>query len=497
MTGVRAPGGRGARPPYPGGRPPGRRPGGRRGARGAPKPRWAARLATTLSVLVLGAGGIGHAVVTSLDSGIGRVDAFKDMKNRPAGGHGMNLLLVGTDGRSALSKAEKRKYRLGGAPCHCTDTIMLVHLAEGGKRASVVSLPRDTYTRLPSGSGGAAGTHPAKLNAAYAQGGPSLTVSTVESMTGVKIDHYLEVDFTSFMKTVDALGGVQICTPRRLKDTNTGLDLAPGTHRLNGGQALQYVRSRHIEGDASADLGRMQRQQRFVAATIERATDSGVLLNPVRFKGVVSAALGSVRADAGFGPEQLLALGEAMRGFSLSSSEFASVPLAAHGVTLKGIGSAVKWDPVKAKKLFADLRADKPLSPPRPAGAPAGRRATVVDVPPRQIRVQVYNGTAVDGLGSRVDDALKATGFDTTRRPETKPALKAARTVVEYDPRWDRSARSLATALPGSRLKAVKGQGATLKVVAGTDFTKVAPVRAEEAPAGAFGTVTGDEVTCP
>ncbi|MBP0457339.1 LCP family protein [Streptomyces bomunensis] len=456
------------------------------------------RLATALSVFVLGAGGIGHAVVTSLDSGIGRVDPFKDMKNRPAAGHGMNLLLVGTDGRSTITAAQKREYHLGGAPCHCTDTIMLVHLSEGGERASVVSLPRDSYTRLPSPSkGGSGSTYPAKLNAAYAQGGPGLTVKTVESMTGVKIDHYLEVDFTSFMRTVDALGGVSICTPRRLKDANTGLDLAAGTHRLNGGQALQYVRSRHIQGDASADLGRMQRQQRFVAAMIKQATSSGVLLNPVKLKDVVSAVLDSVRADPGFGPGQLLSLGQAMRGFSLSSSEFASVPLADQGVTLADGGSAVKWDPVKAKQLFRAVREDKPLAPPHKATPPAGRGATVVDVDPGRIRVQVYNGTSTDGLGKRVDDALRATGFDTTRAPGTKPALKAKATVVEYDPRWDRSARSLAAALPGSRLKAVKGQGGTLKVVVGKGFTKVAPVRAEAQPKGAFGTVTGDQVVCP
>jgi hypothetical protein len=203
-----------------------------------------------------------------------------------------------------------------------------------------------------------------------------------------------------------------------------------------------------------------------------------------------------VRADAGFGPEQLLALGRAMRGFSVSSSEFASVPLAKADVTLKGVGSAVRWDPVKAKELFAKVRADKPLAPPREGPAPARERARVVDVPPAQIRVQVYNGTATDGLGKRVDDALKATGFDTTRQPVTERAPKTKVTVVEYDPRWDRSARSLATALPGSRLKAVKGLGRTLRVIAGTK-AEVAPVRAEDSPTGAFGTITGDKVVCP
>lgn len=107
------------------------------------------RVATGLSVLVLGAGGIGHAVVSSLEGGIGRVDPFKDMKNRPQGGHGTNLLLVGTDGRDTITKAEKKKYRLGGAPCHCTDTIMLVHLSADRQRASVVSLPGTVTPRCP------------------------------------------------------------------------------------------------------------------------------------------------------------------------------------------------------------------------------------------------------------------------------------------------------------------------------------------------------------
>jgi LCP family protein required for cell wall assembly len=475
-----------------------------RGARPAPGgrgPRWGVRIATGLSVLVLGTGGIGHAVLTGVNSGITRVDPFKDMKNRPDAGHGMNVLVVGTDERETITKAQKRAYHLGGAPCHCTDTIMLVHLSDNEKRASVVSLPRDSYTVLPAYEDRATHqrypAHPAKLNAAYAEGGPALTVGTVEQMTGVKINHYLEVDFTSFMKTVDALGGVDICTPRKLKDAYTGLDLAPGTHRLNGGQALQYVRSRHIDGDGSADLGRMQRQQRFVAAMIARARSSGVLLNPLKLKEVVSAALSSVRADPGFGPQQLLSLGEAMRGFSPSSSEFTSVPLSGHGVMIKGAGSAITWDTAKAKRLFGALRADTPLSPPHRAAPSQGPSAALVDVAPRQIKVQVYNGTSKDGLGTQVDAALRATGFDTTRAPLTEPSLKAAGTVVEYDPRWDRSAKSLAAALPGSTLRAVPRQGATLRVIVGKDFAHVAPVRAEPAPSGTFDTLTGDEVTCP
>ncbi|MFJ2234746.1 LCP family protein [Streptomyces sp. NPDC087859] len=457
------------------------------------KPRWAARVVTTLSVVILASAGIGHAVLSSLDADIARVDPFKDMKNRPRAGHGMNVLLVGTDGRDKITEAERQKYRLGGAPCHCTDTVMIVHISEDRERASVVSLPRDSYAMTPAHTDRTTGKphhgHPVKLNAAYAEGGPNLTVRTVENMTHVKIDHYLEVDFTSFMKTVDVLGGVEICTADPLKDAYTGLDLPAGTHTLMGGEALQYVRSRHIDG--AADLGRMKRQQRFMAALIDRATSSGILLNPMKFRDITRAVLGSVRADKGFGTDELLDLGRAMRNFSPSSSEFTTVPIGQMGFAVKGVGSTLKWDPKKSGRLFQALRDDRPLAVHKPRS-----KAVRVGVAPQQIRVQVENGTATAGLGKRVDSQLAATGFRTTRQPVTSANRTVKRTVVAYDPRWDRSAKSLAAALPGSELRAVKGQGPVLKVVAGADFQKVRKVRAEDPYQGEFGVVTGDEVGC-
>ncbi|MGW0766454.1 LCP family protein [Streptomyces sp. NPDC002676] len=475
------------------------------------RPRWAMRAVTTLSVVVLASAGIGHAVVSSLDAGITRVDAFKDMKNRPIAGHGMNVLLVGTDGRDKITEQERQTYRLGGAPCHCTDTVMIVHISEDRERATVVSLPRDSYAEAPAHvdetTGQQHGPHPIKLNAAYAEGGPQLTVRTVESMTHLKIDHYLEVDFTSFMKTVDVLGGVQVCTPTPLKDAYTGLDLAPGTHMLGGGQALQYVRARHVDG--ASDLGRMKRQQRFLAALIERATSSGVLLNPIKFRDVTRAVLGSVRADEGFGTDELLDLGRAMRNFSPSSSEFTTVPIGEMDYQVKGIGSTLKWDQAKSDQLFRSLRDDKPLTvdrPERPAPerhGPArhgperhGPAPVPVEVDPEQIQVQVANGTGMAGLGKRMDAALAATGFATTHQPVTAAEHDVRRTVIFYDPRWDRSARSLAAALPGSELHAMPGQGPLLKVTAGADFKDVRDVRFEDPGQTQPTPVRGNEVTC-
>ncbi|MEU9153939.1 LCP family protein [Streptomyces sp. NPDC048417] len=459
------------------------------------------RAVTTLSVVVLASAGIGHSVMASLDADIARVDPFKDMKNRPAPGHGMNVLLVGTDGRDKITEKERRRYRLGGAPCHCTDTIMIVHISPDRERATVVSLPRDSYAEVPphvdETTGRTHSAHPIKLNAAYAEGGPQLTVRTVEDMTHLKIDHYLEVDFITFMRTVDVLGGVRICTPQPLKDSYTGLDLSSGTHRLNGGQALQYVRARHVDG--ASDLGRMKRQQRFLAALIERVSSSGVLLNPIRFRDVTRAVLGSVRADMGFGTDELLDLGRAMRNFSPSSSEFTTVPIGQIAYPVKGIGSTLKWDQAKSDQLFRSLRDDKPLAPPAPK-RPAGPVPVTVEVAPQQIRVQVENGTGTAGLARRMDAALAAAGFATNHQPVTGARHDVRRTVISYDPRWDRSARSLAAALPGSELLAVKGMGPVLRVTTGSDFkgpASVRKVRAEDpAPQGEATVIRGDETVC-
>lgn len=499
-----------SRRPATAGRPQPRRRRGRRPVPGRRPIRLSTRILGGAAVLVITVSGVGHAAVAGVSGAIGRVDAFGGMQGRPGGSMGTNFLLVGTDGRDDLAPGQKQAYHLGGAPCHCTDTIMLVHLSQDRSRASVVSIPRDTYVRLPAPvparspspaagrKGGGHGrapdavpgaTRPAKLNQAYAQGGPKLTVRTVEQLTGVHVDHYLEVDFTSFMKTVDVLGGVPVCTSKPLKDPYSGLDLPAGTTVLNGGQALQYVRSRHV--DPAADLGRMQRQQRFMAALIERATSSGILLNPMRFRDVTRAVLGSVRADKGFGTGELLDLGRAMRNFSPSSSEFTTVPIRQMAYAVKGIGSTVKWDSEKADRLFSALREDQPLAPHR-----TRNKVVRVEVAPQEIHVQVENGTKTEGLAKRVDEALAATGFRTTGRPLPATDRTEPRTVVAHDPRWDRSAKSLAAALPGSVLRPVKGLGPTLKVIVGEDFRQVRKVRSADPTQGESYVVRGDEAGC-
>ncbi|WP_240965778.1 LCP family glycopolymer transferase [Streptomyces zingiberis] len=389
--------------------------------------------------------------MAGLGSTIERVDPFTGLSGRPdrsrqdGSGEALTFLVVGTDGRDRITEEQRRRFRLGGEPCHCTDTILLVHLSADRRRADVVSIPRDTYVGLPldgeapdgrargearGGTGGGAdrgqeagtergpagttapgpgsgadgpgpdsgeptagsdsgvgsgpgldagpgpgrtGTRAIKINSAYAEGGPRLTVRTVERLTGVRVDHYLEVDFAGFIRTVDHLGGVEVCTPVPLRDERSGLDLPAGTSRLGGGEALAYVRARHV--DAEGDLGRMRRQQRFLAALVDRAARSGVLLNPVKLTGAAEALLGSVRADPGLGTAELIGLGRAMRGLTASASEFVTVPVADPDHRVPGIGSTVLWDAAAAEQIFAAMREDRPLpgAARRHHTGPAGR----------------------------------------------------------------------------------------------------------------------------
>jgi LCP family protein required for cell wall assembly len=150
-------------------------------------------------------------------------------------------------------------------------SLMLLHTGAHG--TTMVSLPRDSWVTLPAYLDPDTGKRyrPAKnkLNAAYSLGGPRLLVRTVELNTGLRVDHYAEIGFGGFVGVVDAVGGVEMCVDRNIKDEKSGLDLRKGCHTLNGAQALAFVRQRHQE--ASGDLGRSRNQQKFLAALAHKA----------------------------------------------------------------------------------------------------------------------------------------------------------------------------------------------------------------------------------
>ncbi|MEV8589926.1 LCP family protein [Streptomyces sp. NPDC051180] len=282
----------------------------------------------------------------------------------PSPQQGLNLLVVGVDSRKGVTEEEKERFRLGGRECDCTDVMMLVHVSAENDRISVVGLPRDSLTSFPDEhqdrrTGKVHAAHPAKINNAWAEGGPAFVQETVESMTGLPVHRYLEIDFRRFMDTVDRLdGGVAVCTAEPLKDPVTGIDLQPGTKRVGGGEALQYVRSRRADGQM--DFGRIRKQQRFVVNTLGRLR-AGVLDDPAALRAFASTLRGTAAAERGISAAELLALAARLKDLPLDRTEFATVPVRGFNPSVAGVGSTVAWDEAGAAEVFRRLREDRPL----------------------------------------------------------------------------------------------------------------------------------------
>lgn len=279
----------------------------------------------------------------------------------PAPDEGVNVLVVGSDSREGLTDEQKARWHAGGAACNCADVIMVVHLSADGRRAGVVSLPRDSYVRFaPHRHGGSMSTHRGKINATLAHGGHDLVRRTVERATGLEIDHYLHTGLAGFMEAIDELGGATVCPRRRLRDSHTGIDLAPGTHHLGGGPALQYVRTRH---SGYGDIDRVRRQQHLVAGIADEKLGDGTLGDEDSLRALVAGLAPHLRPGPSTDVIDMVRLGWEARRLPMSGIESATVPVTSIGHPTQDWGSTVKWDEARAAKLFAALDADEPMRP--------------------------------------------------------------------------------------------------------------------------------------
>ncbi|UAK34070.1 LCP family protein [Nocardia asteroides] len=292
-------------------------------------------------VLVLAAVG----AVIKLDNSLNRIPALANYAQRVGDTPGTNWLLVGSDGRGGLSPEQERELATGGeVGPERTDTIMLVHVPKSGK-TTLVSLPRDSYVSIP-------GQGRDKLNAAFAIGGPALLVQTVEIATGLRIDHYAQIGFGGFASVVDTLGGIDVCVPKPIDDPLAGIDLPAGCQRLNGPQALGFVRSR---ATALADLDRMNNQRIFMAALLKKATSGATLANPFKLWPLASDTAKSLKVDNGDHIWHLGGLGWALRGETVATA----VPVGGFDDTASG--NVVLWDKEKASRFFDALADDRAI----------------------------------------------------------------------------------------------------------------------------------------
>ncbi|MEW2509443.1 LCP family protein [Streptomyces sp. NPDC046870] len=332
---------------------------------------------TAAGVVVLGGSGAGY-LYFKLNGNLHSVDINQALgTDRPskADNGSENILVLGSDTRSGTNR------KLGGGTddgSARSDTAMIVHVYRGHQRASVVSIPRDTLVDRPRCTDTKGTAHPAAsgvmFNEAYSTGGAACAVKTVESLTGIRMDHYLEVDFQGFQKLIDDLGGVRVTTTKDIDDRQSHLRLRAGTHTLNGEQALGLVRTRHGVGDGS-DLGRIQLQQAFVKALIDQVKHVGVLTNPKKLYDLADTATKAVTTDSDLGSvNSLIDFAGGLKGIGSSHMKMVTLP--------------VRYDPAdpnrvlvaktKAHLVWNALKNDRPIPESATRGTATGEADGVV-----------------------------------------------------------------------------------------------------------------------
>ncbi|MER5861001.1 LCP family protein [Streptomyces sp900105245] len=452
----------------------GRRP--RRGRRAGRGRRILKVLAICLSVLVVLTAGAGwwfyehlngnlHSVSLDGKGGTEKADAF--------GRTPINILVMGSDGRTS-----KTDCKLGGG-CRTTgvqtgsnaDVQMVMHISADRSNATVMSIPRDTMTKVPAckdrESGQATNGYYGQINSAL-QYGPACQVATVHQLTGIPIDHFVKLDFSGVVKMSDAVGGVSVCVSDDVYDTYSHLKLSKGTHTLKGVAALEFVRSRHGFGDGS-DLGRTLSQHIFLSAMMRKFKGAGTLTDPTAVYSLADAATKALTVDDGLGTvKKLIALADDVNKVPTKRMTFTTMQTAPDPADdnrlVVGPG---------AKTLFSTIAGDQSLttgsgkkSGAASATAKAGASASPVSA--SEIAVTVENGTSIGGRASAVAAALVDQGFSSATTANAPSPATA--TTLTYGPGRKGAARTVGEALglPASHLR--EGAGAGLTLVIGGDW---------------------------
>ncbi|MFD8844877.1 LCP family protein, partial [Streptomyces pseudogriseolus] len=316
-------------PPHPPTPPPRRPPG------AAPPPpaggatgRW---ILLSLAVLLVAGAGTAYWLYSDLDGNINGVDideAIGDDRPEKLPTSGQNILVLGSDSRAG-DNAELNTGKIAGAR---SDTALVMHIPEGRTQAVAVSIPRDTLVTRPECKDGdgstVASAERVMFNSIYSQVGPACVVKTVEKMSGVRMDHYVEIDFAGFKDLVDAIGGVEVTVDQDIHDTSSGLDLTAGTHRLDGTESLQFVRTRHGIGDGS-DLGRIGLQQEFMIALLGEIKKQDLLGSPTKTYKIADTLTAALTTDSELASLTALAdFGRSMNGVDPGSMETIMLPVA-------------------------------------------------------------------------------------------------------------------------------------------------------------------------
>jgi LCP family protein required for cell wall assembly len=444
------------------------------------------------------------------------IGAAGDANRPPPGATGTsNWLLVGSDVRTGSDAAKVQGAR--------SDTMMIAHMAADGA-TTAVSIPRDLRVQIPAWIDPDGHTHPAhrdKVNAAFNAGGPALLVTTLEDLSGLRIDHFAEIDFGGFTAMSAAIGGVDVCIahssyvetfrldngrPARatnVSDPNSGFSGHGGINHLVGPQALAFVRQRH--GFVDGDLARIRRQQAFMGAVFRAVVGGGTLLSPTRLTAFLRAVTASITVDDGTNLDDLRELATSLKGMGGGHVRFTTVPLAGQ------IDSPVfffTYDRARVHRFFQDLDAPDPAAaagaaampaastPPGPSTRPAPSAGSAASaISPRSMTVSVLNGSRVGGVANRLASGLTTAGY-TLGTVGNLPRGRAEQTEVRYPaaaPHAAAAAAALAARVDGAVTEADRTLAAgNYQFIIGTDIASrlaraaasmTAPAPASAAPA--------------
>jgi LCP family protein required for cell wall assembly len=371
-----------------------------------------ATVLTALAVLISLAG---YGIYLKLDSNLNVINPFAGLQHRPPPSPPgvMNMLILGSQTRDGQGPG------FGYDPnTNLSDNLLLVHLDASHTHATVVSIPRDTMVYEPacesrSGHGVVPAQQQAIIDGAMNLGGPSCAVATVEHLTNIRMDHFVEFTFNSFRTMVDTLGGVEVCLPQAVNDPYSNLHLSAGRHLITGNQALAFVRTRHGVGDGS-DLGRIELQQEFFSSLIQKIESQGTLENPVKLYDIANTATQAVTVDPGLGSiPKLLSLAETLRHLHTRNVTFITMPTI--------------LDPANNDRLLPEEPEDDMLWHMLQTGALW--HGQLPSPPASSVDVNVLNGAGVTGLAARTAASLKALGFRIGRIGD---AQATSTTTVSY-----------------------------------------------------------------
>ncbi len=474
----------------------------------------------TSMVVLLGSGGV-YVYINKQLSNVRRTGALclAGCTGSPTElGSTENFLLVGSDTRSgANSTGANAGLAQQGAGVGDTygnsDTTLLVHLSADRSKVTVISFPRDLLVTVPtyrSKTGQQLGGQQEKFNYAHSADGPALLVRQVEALSGLPVDHYVEIDFAGFENMVNALGGVEICLSQDAIDPGipgvtggSGFHGTKGVHSIDGLTALAYVRQR--DGLPRGDLDRIQRQQRFLASIVRKVKSAGTLLNPFKLNSFLTAVTQAVTLDPGTGATDLLALAAKLRNLDPSRVSFYTVPIAGNGGGPNDpLGEYLNIDTAGAHAIFQAVHDDRdPAAPPRahPTSGPRGAAGTAsttpgpatttgppLVVPSSQVTVTVSNGSGIAGQGAAVTATLTALGYPATLGPDTQRVTPTG-TEIRYGSNRVESGQTLAAAMPGAVLVPEPSDDPqALTLIVGTDYTPAHAVTVGTPTATALGT---------